>query len=221
MEKLPLLSSQVIFCPVTTRSIEQFERIRWPEGIHMNCAVVSNGGNLLRGEVDFFQDREWRDESERLVMPCMEELEHLHRRYSTDPDFIRCRIVDDTYLFTYCAPGVDVAEKTAEVSRGCKVNVISSGKKIYFFPEGIDKGTDIKRLKKRLGADYVICAGDSTIDIPMLNEADAALVPDAMIADEVKRAKVMMPGYGIRFPDFVVRKAAELINGNSLQVKDL
>ena len=41
----------------------------------------------------------------------------------------------------------------------------------------MNKGTSLERLKKFLKADTVICAGDSEMDIPMLEKADISIFP--------------------------------------------
>lgn len=50
--------------PVTTRSIEQYRRIRFPEGFSPEYALTDNGGTLL---VNGVPDPEWARRTMRLV----------------------------------------------------------------------------------------------------------------------------------------------------------
>lgn len=201
IEKLKEVCENTIFCAVTTRSIEQFERIQWRDGSAPRYAAVSNGGNLL---CDGIPDMQWNRSSQQQVDSYRKELLDLQEQLSKDPEFIRCRIVDDTYLFMYCAPSVDPKTKAAQMQEITSMQVALSGKKIYFFPEGIDKGNTIKRLREMLQPDVVIAAGDSIIDVPMLNEADYALVPDKEMASVLKCGNIMITPDGERFSDFIM-----------------
>ena len=53
IERLREVSQKVRLIPVTTRSVEQYRRIEWPEGTAPEYAVTTNGAVLLHGgEVD-------------------------------------------------------------------------------------------------------------------------------------------------------------------------
>ena len=81
----------------------------------------------------------------------------------------------------------------------------------YFLPPGIHKGAALLRLKKRLGADFTICAGDSEPDIPMLKAADLAIVPSGRLAGLVGGGSVAVCGEGENFAEFVLETAIEAV----------
>ena len=62
----------------------------------------------------------------------------------------------------------------------------------------------------------MIVAGDSVIDVPMLRQADLALIPDAELLPRLPRERTRVCGRDCRFPDFVLenvlRYAASLEN---------
>lgn len=62
---------------------------------------------------------------------------------------------------------------------------VKSGKKIYFIPYGIDKGSAVTRFGSRQGYDSIICAGDSEMDIPMLQIGQVSFVPNNFRIDAV------------------------------------
>lgn len=69
---------------------------------------------------------------------------------------------------------------------------------------------------ERFGPERVIAAGDSVIDVPMLRQADLALIPDAELLPRLPRERTRVCGRDCRFPDFVLknvlRYAASLEN---------
>ena len=63
---------------------------------------------------------------------------------------------------------------------------------MYWFPPIANKGISLKRYCETFGYERVIAAGDSSIDYPMLDFADTALVPDKETAEKIKAADVQI-----------------------------
>ena len=89
------------------------------------------------------------------------------------------------------------------------LTVEPSGRKLYFLPPGLDKGAALERARRRFRPSLVISAGDSTLDLPMLQRADLALVPDASLALQVQGPEVRVCPKGRRFSEFVLETALE------------
>ena len=68
--------------------------------------------------------------------------------------------------------------------KDCATARISSSK-IEFFNKNANKGTAALRIKELLKAGLSVCAGDSDLDIPMLEAADIKVAPSTA-ADSVK-----------------------------------
>ena len=133
--------------------------------------VTTNGAVLLHGgEVD----AAWREAHDALIAPAREEIARCHALYLGDRAFIRCRIVDDAYLFVYCADGVDAQAQAAECQKQTSLRVEPSGRKIYFFPPKLTKGAALLELCRRFSPRKVYAAGDTAIDTPLLAAADRA-----------------------------------------------
>ena len=171
VELLKEVVKKVLFIPVTTRSIEQYQRIQWLEGTKPEYAVTSNGANLIHND-DI--DKNWRQDMNYYIQPYDDELQGQQKKLSQNPDFTICRIVDDSFLFLKCADTVDVKSISTELQSQTNLTVQYSGRKIYFFPPKLNKGEALLRLKNLFNPDKVFCAGDSIIDVPMLNLADVA-----------------------------------------------
>lgn len=189
------MTANVMFVPVTTRSVEQYRRIVFPNGYTPEYALVSNGATLIRnGEID---------ENWNLVEKNIPELEEIFNRYCKDKRFINCRIVDNSYVFVYCAPETNAEEVTEELAKSSDLNVELSGRKIYFFPENLSKGSAVGRLRKILRKE-ILSAGDSSIDASMLNIADTALVPWDFDTFLLSHDRIIRAGENSIFSDFVI-----------------
>lgn len=197
--------------PVTTRSIEQYHRICWPAGCTPEYAVVANGAVLLKnGEIE----ESWRRASEPVIAPYMEELRSLLPEFSNEERFPRCRVVNDAYLFVYCGKGVDPADCVHAYKSCSGLNIVNSGKKVYFFPPRINKGDALRRLKELMCPSGTVAAGDSIIDVPMLNEADLAIIPSFFQETEIRAPKVRAQENGRPFAEFVLETVQSSIHSS-------
>ena len=181
VERLREVSQKVRLIPVTTRSVEQYRRIEWPEGTAPEYAVTTNGAVLLKnGEVD----AAWREAHDALIAPAREEIARCHALYLGDAAFIRCRIVDDAYLFVYCADGVDAQAMAEKCQKRTSLRVEPSGRKIYFFPPKLTKGAALRELRRRLSPRKLYAAGDTAIDAPLLAAADCAFAAKTLAMED-------------------------------------
>ena len=188
--------------PVTTRSVEQYRRIQWPDGCDPQYALTTNGAILLKNSQI---DDDWLIDSKNEVVPYLEEMTDLHARLSAQDKYIRCRIVDTMYLFAYCKKGVNVDECRQEHLGRTGLTVIASGQKLYFFPPNISKGTAVRKIRCTLAVEKLICAGDSNIDIPMLEQADLALVPSRYLAERLEGVNTKICEEHTSFSEFVLQ----------------
>ena len=181
VERLREVVRRLCLIPVTTRSIEQYKRIEWPAGLTPEYAVTTNGAMLLHGGE---ADAAWREAHDALIAPAREEIARCHALYLGDPAFIRCRIVDDAYLFVYCADGVDAREMAEECRRETSLRVEPSGRKIYFFPQRLTKAAALRELCRRFSPRKVYAAGDTAIDAPLLAAADRAFAAKTLAMED-------------------------------------
>lgn len=174
LELLKQVAQKLCFIPVTTRTVEQYERICLGIGAP-EYALVCNGGVLL---VNGVKDRRWYEESVSLAGGCATEVGLAGRLLELDES--RCfevRNIDGLFLFTKSSEPFKTADRLKSRLDLGLVDVFSNGAKVYVVPKKLDKGNGLRRLKERLGAQTVISAGDSEFDIPMLLEADYSFLP--------------------------------------------
>lgn len=209
VERLCSIHRSLMFIPVTSRSIEQYKRIQFPKEGTPQYAVTTNGAILLvNGEVD----PRWYETSRAAVEPWQQQLHDAYELLAHIPEAKRFRIVDEMYLFTACDTPAD-AEAVASSTRGkTSLDVAVSGRKVYFFPPPINKGQAITRLKELFTPDHTISAGDTSIDLPMLEKSDWAIVPDAALGDQLSPGhhKKVWDGAG-SFSDYVLQRVERLV----------
>lgn len=190
--------------PVTTRSVAQYLRIRFPEPVTPAYAVAANGAVLLHhGQ----PDAAWEAETQALLTPWLPELERMEAAIPQRLAGRRLRRVDGAYLFLSCPDPEDAA-----YCRSCltdtTLSVETTGRKLYLFPPPVNKGAAVARLRRRFSPSGVIGAGDSAIDVPMLRECDWAIAPHDVLVEGMDRDRVAVwDGQG-RFPDYVLQQAA-------------
>jgi hydroxymethylpyrimidine pyrophosphatase-like HAD family hydrolase len=151
--------------PVTTRSLEQYRRIDL--GISSKYAIVAHGALLL---VDGEVDEQWSQELHRVLnitLPAIEPTEHLIDIRSVENTFIFAKSDDPQAAVRYLKTFVD-----SQVLDVCAVH-----NKVYILPKKLNKGEAVTRLKGRIGNNFLICAGDSELDLSMLKISDMALAP--------------------------------------------
>ncbi len=188
--------------PVTTRSVEQYRRIELARfGFSPEYALCDNGGTLL---VDGEPDAEWSGWSRGIFAECEAELSRFRELMEQDPRrSFETRLIDGLFLFTKSKEPPQTLEY---LGRGELCESFFTGEKVYVVPKKLSKGEAVKRLAKKLGLSEFAAAGDSLMDLPMLNAAATAVFTENIPAELVAaREKIRRPREG--FPEFVTEFA--------------
>lgn len=178
---LQMLDKENNFVPVTTRTEKQFKRIAFSDfNIYPEYAITTNGAKVLHnGAVD----KEW-DETikERLAV-----LEH-------SPNDI-CGLIEDSLssnaiksirsaenVFSYCVLHMDKLnhQEVQNLSNKLDTNkwtISLQGRKLYCMPSVINKWEATEYVCSKIGTEKVFGAGDSLLDLPLLQNADIGLIP--------------------------------------------
>lgn len=173
------LPRHCVFVPTTTRTREQYHRIRLP-GPPPRFAICANGGHVL---VDGVSDPHWRRTvAARLADECatLEEV-RTHLLAVADPAWLlKERVAED--LFAYLVverallPDGWMKELAAWAGpRGWAVSL--QGRKVYAVPQPLTKSAAVREVARRAGADLVLAAGDSLLDADLLLAADRGWRP--------------------------------------------
>lgn len=212
---LDQIAQDVLLIPITTRSIEQYHRISLPLSHAPQYALTTNGAILLvNGKIDM----PWYEQSKKIVEPWKAEFLEIQHRLQEISEIKRFRMIDDMYLFAACDNPKDAEISQSYFYDKTDLNVEVSGRKLYFFPPMLSKGDAIDRLREKFSPSCIISAGDSHIDIPMLNQADVSIFIEEYVAPQAKM--ICYQGNNVRdYTKFVLQQVLEEITlqKNSLQ----
>lgn len=180
-DRLQALMGELIFMPVTTRTIAQYERIHLISQIMKpRYAVTSNGGNIL---IDGNVDTEWRDLVKNGVRETSVPVEDalLVMNEVLQQDWVVSSSYCDELFFSHIVerdrmPVQEIADLSAQLqTMGWRTSV--QGRKVYIVPQAVSKGGAVAHLKQIIGGRKVIASGDSLLDQSLLDMADFAIAP--------------------------------------------
>lgn len=174
---IDLLASAATVVPTTTRTPEQYRRIRLP-GPPPRFAICANGGYLLEnGE----EDLAWTARVRKAVADCASVADVHDHLTSVSGAFTRSlRIAADLFPYTV-VDRADLPETwLADLTAWCadrRWTVSLQGRKVYCLPEPLTKSAAAAEVARRSEASHLIAAGDSLLDTELLQMADAAIRP--------------------------------------------
>ncbi|WP_067461887.1 HAD family hydrolase [Actinomadura macra] len=206
-QTLEALARAATFVPTTTRTPEQYRRVHLLEKPPA-YAICANGGHLL---VDGVDDPAWsaevRSQLDSACAPLTEVQNHLVNlggefvlKRRTASDLFAYTVVDRTALPAGWVE--DLSGWCAE--RGWRTSL--QGRKVYCLPASLTKSTAAAEVARRTGASRTLAAGDSLLDIDLLESADAAVRP----------AHGELHGAGWTSPATVVTASCGIIAGEEI-----
>ncbi|TNY35765.1 HAD family hydrolase [Thermomonospora catenispora] len=174
---LERLADAAVLVPVTTRTPEQYRRVRLLEK-PPPYAICANGGHIL---VDGVADPEWAARV-RSRLRVAAELAEVHGHLTrVSGEFVRTvRTASDLFCYAVveraALPDGWLADLTGWCAeRGWRTSL--QGRKVYCIPDGLSKAAAAAEVAHRTGAGRMLAAGDSLLDVELLEAADAALRP--------------------------------------------
>lgn len=175
---LEALAEAAVLVPSTTRTPEQYRRVRLLEK-PPPYAICANGGHLL---VDGVDDPEWAASVRRRVSDGSVPLAEVERRLAdVSGDFV-LKLRSASGLFAYAVVDRaalpsgwtdDLAAWCAD--RGWRTSL--QGRKVYCLPAGLTKAAASAEVARRAGAPLALAAGDSLLDVELLGAAAASIRP--------------------------------------------
>ncbi|KXP01986.1 HAD family hydrolase [Tsukamurella tyrosinosolvens] len=182
---LAALAAATPVVPTTTRTPEQYLRVRLP-GAPFRYAICSNGGEIL---VDGAPDPQWQAHIRGLLAALPAGLDTIATQLESRlaPEWgARLRLVPG--LFAYVVSDVripgDVVDEWRAHCAPLGWSISQQGRKLYTIPEPVTKSRAALEVRRRLeeagalapGAPW-LAAGDGALDADLLEAADAAIRP--------------------------------------------
>ena len=167
---LEKISNIITFIPTTTRTEEQYKRIFFTDKVKINYALVCNGGVLIENGI---RNDIWYKESLDIISYCKNDLDYANNLLNKDKyRNFDLKNIDNLFLFTKSSNPIKTIEYINKNLKTKNLNIFNNGNKIYALPKKLNKGNAIIRLKNKLKSNYIISAGDSIFDIPMVLKSD-------------------------------------------------
>ena len=181
MASLQQIAANDLFVPATTRTIAQYKRISlFQEKIVPTYSVVSNGGNvLINGAVDLDWQRQVQLKLEQQCL-CKEKILASFQELHHDSWANSIGVADN--LFYYCVVQREKVplQELAEFSlwaEGQNWQVSLQGRKLYLVPLVVNKWAGVAYVRSLMKKRKVVAAGDSLLDLCLLEQADYAIAP--------------------------------------------
>ena len=175
------LSKEMMFVPVTTRTVEQYNRIiLFQQEIYPSYAVVCNGAVVLKnGEVD----RQWQEYVKRKIDSSTISVEDVKRKIeeTSEVSWLKSiRLVEQFFVYLIINPDAVPNELIEYYSNWAAKNgwVFSlQGRKVYFIPSYINKWDAVQYVADKEGGKKIYTAGDSYLDVCLIENADFGIIP--------------------------------------------
>lgn len=177
---LKQIHEDMFFIPVTTRTIEQYKRIKlFQDDIVPEYAIACNGGTILkRGTVL----KEWTLHVEGLLRNSTP-LEDVMKKVAVldDTNWIK-KIKPGDSVFFYIilhrerfSPDVFMELRMLSDHLGWQISL--QGRKLYFIPKILTKWTALHYLREALGLKDICTAGDSILDLELITNGTLGMAP--------------------------------------------
>lgn len=213
----------VKFIPVTSRSIEQYNRAVKLSSL-FEYAITTNGANLCKSGI---QDADWWLSTYKSVSNVLEDIMNAYKYLNnTLPDDTKfCRVVDG--FWTYASIRNELVKKKAiehitlynSVYDLCdKISVFDTGSKVSVIPNAISKGNAVERFIQAYKLQHhdislrTLAFGDNLLDVSMLEVVDEAYTLESM-RDKISGGNVSFVDGTERFDVFVLNKLKEKLAG--------
>ncbi|WP_438313445.1 HAD hydrolase family protein [Sporosarcina sp. FA9] len=175
------LSEKMMFIPVTTRTIEQYNRITlFKDEIRPTYAVVCNGGVVLKdGQVDLY----WQEYIRTKVSNGKISVTDIKRKIEETSDATwleSIRVVDLFFICIIINPDCTPLHILDEYSKWAEENDLLfsiQGRRVYFIPSFINKWDAVQYIAKKEDKKTVFAAGDSLLDVDLVEKSTFGLIP--------------------------------------------
>lgn len=187
--KLEHINESMLFIPVTTRSPDQYKRMKYfYDVIKPKYAVVANGGIILKDGIEL---KCWSDISstklnELISVKNMIELCSFFLQmdfvisYKSCVDLFIYSILDEDKLANAISKGqldLNYLEVLRSFCAEYNYSVSKQGKKIYIVPNCINKYDPIKYIMHLENINTLLAAGDSLLDYPLIKNSTYGIIP--------------------------------------------
>ncbi|WML60022.1 hypothetical protein [Neobacillus sp. PS2-9] len=177
---LEMISQKSLFIPVTTRTTDQFNRlsifknkIEFKYAITTNGAVILEHGKPIEGWTEYVKNRL------RMESALEEELLSIFQREGIRFDGIKKQAGKLFFYFILNSlPSTVEMQLINDLVGKVGWRISIQGRKLYFIPLAISKGSALEYLCQTEGTQAIAGAGDSILDWDFLQKCQYRFVPN-------------------------------------------
>lgn len=159
--------------PVTTRTAAQYARLeKLSQDMGWDTALICNGAVLLR---DGKEDALWREESLQCSKQDRPSLQAACRFIGSR---ISVKTIEPFLFYVKVDEEERIFESLMKNADPSHLSVYRDSRKIYCVPNSLRKGNAVSRYIQAYNVEFCISAGDSALDISMLNQTDICICPE-------------------------------------------
>lgn len=205
-----MCSNRIRFIPVTTRSVEQYNRLFvFGKEIVADHALVCNGAILLnKGYID----EKWLCETKSIADEGIKALEQIQNELSE----YNINNVEGVMLYFKVENPEELARVLRDKYANESVYIGFDKRKVYIIPAEISKGNAVRRYCSRFGITKTISSGDSEFDITMLNITNISMAPDLLVNQIMSKGKNYAMGDSLIISDVICKRLEIIIEENTL-----
>lgn len=214
LEYLQEIATKLLFVPVTTRSLAQFQRVSFHD-ISFPYVITTNGANILYKDKPLAEWNEMVKTGLNELSIGVNELSILLNKYlqKINGDI---RVVEDLFVYFHLremiAPTFVKELSDFMKEKGWKVSL--QGRKLYFVPTIVSKGRALKYIQEREEETTLIGAGDSLFDDDFLQHCQFPFVlghGELAAMDTIKPHYKIIEPVGVKGGEELLRKILKLI----------
>lgn len=194
--------------PVTTRTCEQYARLSETfTGFGCQYALVCNGGILLHNNK---VDPQWIAETRLIAEDGVSWLLEAEKFIRLELSVQNIHKAEGIMIYARVDEPPLAASRLSQAFKGSKLTIYFDSRKVYCIPSAINKGAALKRFSAIEGISWSVAAGDSIPDLPMLEAADAAILPSGLSHMVMNPRKRVFRGSHC-FSDFICDELSDLL----------
>lgn len=178
--KLLQMCNKEELIPITSRSIEQYSRIKLYDEGYPLYALVDNGANLLVNNVI---QKEW---NQKINEDIKDDVYQMKSICSDLQKYCEIKWQDEVILYAKNIIESDMSLIQSIVDEN-NLYMYAQGKKHYICSKKLTKGIAIKRFKDKFGERTSLAAGDSEVDVSMAFFVDYIFLSEDMRNDNTEK----------------------------------
>lgn len=200
LTKLVRISEELNFVPVTTRTLEQFKRVKLTPSVTVDYGITTNGAKIVDFEGN--EDISWTNKTMSLIESnsahpdkVQEELLKLLAEASDEvKNWVKLiRPADGFFSYIVTYPDVEQPAEFVKLleTKAAEWNYAMSfqSSKIYFVPRDLTKQRAAQEVFERLEGTTSFAAGDSFLDVGLMQFATDAIRPNHGELNHLEAAK--------------------------------